>query len=340
MNFEKFKNVKTKPCDITLNEKYAKKLAHLPQSRNIGRILAAVGTVAAAVTIVVVVGVWALIGRGIRGTEQNAVYIVEGSYAEIPVSDELNAKLNMDLFGKYDVFCFREFDKNNPLSVQEILQLNKYAKNALTAHDPVTHGAYTSSANGNLAYVTGKELNEYAKNMFGITPADENAIYGCEIELGDVDYAGAKVKKISTEDLSDGTKKIRIEYNDFTKLRVLEYVGYDLFTPIRFTAFYKDDTELTKSYFDQKIYKALCDELDACDYIESYLLYIPEPPKEYNGGKCSAKIVVTPTFTDGMVHSVLGSMRQYDNKTELAFSCDFETAQDGKLELIKADEGC
>lgn len=330
MNIKDFKNVTTKPCDIDLDKDYLEKLSQLPKTAPRRHTLEIVSTVASAVLIVLAVSLWAIIGRGVRS---DAVKIVAGSYTEIPITDELNAELNLNLFGKYDVFCFREFDQKNPLSVHEILQINRYAENAMSAHDPVTHGAYTTSANGDLAYLTGKEINEYAKNMFGITPADEGATYGCSVELGEVDYAGAKVDKITTEDLTDGTKKIRIEYNMMLKPRVVEYIGYDLFTPICFTAFYRDDTELSKDYADEKIYKVLCDELDATEYIESYLLYISEAPTQTEDGY-SANIMLTPTFTDGQPHSVLGTVNEYENGKTATLTLKFENTENG-LKLIK-----
>ncbi len=331
MNLKEFKNVTTKPCDIEFDKNYLEKLSQLPKTAPKRHTFEIISTVAAAVLIVVAVGIWAIIGRGIRA---NTVDVVGGSYTEVPVTDELNAKLNMELFGKYDVFCFREFDEKNPLSEHELLQINRYAKNAITVNDPVTHSEYTTNANGEVAYVTGKMINDYAEKMFGITPAHDFAIYGCVIELGDVDYAGAKVDKISTEDLSDGTKKIRIEYNDFTRLRVLEYIGTDLFTPIRFTAFYRDDTELLKDYADVEIYKVLCNELDNDKNIESYLLYISEAPTKTKQGY-SAKIILDYSFTDGKPHSILGSINEYKDKQTAEIVCEFKKTQDGHLKLIK-----
>ncbi len=315
MNLKNFKNVTTKPSNIEFDKNYLEKLSRLPKSAPKRHTLEIISTIAAAIVIVTAVSLWALIGRGVRG---ESVSVVAGSYAEIPVTNELNAKLNTDLFGKYDVFCFREFDNKNPLSVHEILQINRYAENGIKT------ALYDRA--------TGEEINEYAKAMFGFSPADKNAIYGCEVELGNVDFAGAAVGKISTEDLSDGTKKIRIEYTDFYSC-VLEYVGYDLFSPIRFTAFYKEDTELSKDYADVKIYKVLCDELEADQNIESYLLYIAEAPSKTEDGYC-AKVMLDYSFADGKPHSILGSIEEYKDKQTAELILFFKTTKDG-LQLIK-----
>ncbi len=317
MNIKDFKNVTTKPCDIEFDEKYLKKLSQLPKTSPKRHTIEIISTIAAAVLIVVAVSLWALIGRGVR---ESGVQVVAGSYAETEVTSELNAQLNMDLFGKYDVFCFREFDEKNPLSVHELLQINRYAENAFYK--------------GTEGYVTGKMINDYAKKMFGISPAHDFAIYGCVTELGDVDYAGAKTTKITTEDLTDGTKKIHIEYTEFIHKYVLEYVGYDLFSPIRFTAFYKDDTELSKTYADAQIYKVLCSELDADPNIESYLLYLPEAPTETDDGY-SAKIILPDySFADGKPHSILGRIEEFKPHQTAELTLNFKKTEDG-LQLIK-----
>ncbi len=332
MKLSDLKNIKPKPINISADDKYVDYLYNLPQSKPKKQLWTVAGTVAAAVVVVLAVSIWSTIGRGIRA---DAVQVVEGSYKEIEPTKELNIKLNNEIFLKYDVFCFREFDENNPLSVHEILQLNRFAENAMTASDTATHGEYITNANGELAYLTGKEINEYAKKMFGTTPADKDAVYGCAVELGDVDYAGALIDKIkiSTVDLTDGTKKIRMEYTDFAHLNVLEYIGTDLLSPIRFVAYYKDDTKLSKDYADSKIYKLLCDELDACDYIENYFLYLPEPPVKTDDGY-SAKVILEYSFTDGRPHEILGSNTKYKDKQTLETVYNFKNTKNG-LELIK-----
>ena len=314
MNFKKFKNVTTKPCEIEFDKDYLEKLSSLPKSTPKRHTLEIISTVAAAIVIVAAVSLWALIGRGVR---QEPISVVAGSYTEIEVDAELNAKLNTDLFYKYDVFCFREFDRQNPLSVHEILQLNRYAENGIKTTEN---------------FVTGKMINEYAKRMFGISPADENTVYGCVTELGDVEYGGASISKISCEDLSDGTKKFRIEYTNFY-FSVLEYVGYDLFSPICFTAFYKEDTELLKDYADVEIYKELCAELDCDKNVKNYLLYICEPPAKTADGY-SANVILDYKFTDGKNHSLLGSIEEYKDAQTAELLLFFKNTKDG-LKLIK-----
>lgn len=77
MSFDKFKNIKPMRADITsFDAEYLKSVAALTDPKPKKSILPIIGTVAAAVLVIVGVSAWALIGRGVRGTEQDDEIIV------------------------------------------------------------------------------------------------------------------------------------------------------------------------------------------------------------------------------------------------------------------------
>ena len=66
MNFEKFKDIDMPDIKVNPDFKYLEKLNELPKQKRIGKVLSVMGTVAAAVLIVLAVGLWAIIGRGVQ----------------------------------------------------------------------------------------------------------------------------------------------------------------------------------------------------------------------------------------------------------------------------------
>jgi len=314
-----FKNVTTKPCEIEFDEKYLEAISKLPKERPHRRTLEIISTVAAAVVIIAAVSMWAIIGRGVRGNNVPAATPAE--YAEIELTDEVYIGITNDVINKHDVLCFKEFNEQNPLSVHEILQINRYASNGIKINE---------------SYMTGKMLNDYAQKLFGTRPADDFALYGCMIELGDVDFAGAEINRVLTLPRDDGTVAVRVEFTEGVSQRLLEYVGTDIYTPTKFTAYYEDGTELAKDYADVEVYKTLCAELDADKNVESYILYLPEAPTKTDVGYSARVMLLDYAFDDGKPHSILGLAEKFKPHQTAELTLDFKKTENG-LELIKED---
>ena len=73
MNFDKFKDIDMPDVQVNPDFEYVNKLNKLPKEPQKSKVLSIIGTIAAAVVIVAAVSVWALIGRGIRGTDKPTV---------------------------------------------------------------------------------------------------------------------------------------------------------------------------------------------------------------------------------------------------------------------------
>ena len=122
MKLDRFKELKPTEhqFDVTDSE-YVKKLNTLSKRKNKTQVLSIVGTIAAAVAIVLVVGIWAIIGRGVRGNNVPATSPTD--YVEIELIDDVYISLINDVIYKYDVLCFKDFNEQYPLSVHEILRV-------------------------------------------------------------------------------------------------------------------------------------------------------------------------------------------------------------------------
>ena len=176
-------------------------------------------------------------------------------------------------------------------------------------------------------------INDYAQKMFGTSPADEFALYGCEIGVGVADYYGVEIQKAYKSVAQDKSVYVTLEYFDGQNNKVVKYVGTDIYTPTKFLARYTNGSELFKDYADEKIYRVLCDELDADENVESYILYLPDAPiKTDDGYKTSA--VIDYSFADGKPHTLLGSLKTYKDKQTLEFECAFKVT-DGKFTLLR-----
>ena len=85
MNLDKFKSIQTK-IDIDTDADYSKLIASLPEKKSKKPVLTVIGTVAAALLLVVGVTVWALVGRGVRN----------GGKAPITPADESQSQNNKE----------------------------------------------------------------------------------------------------------------------------------------------------------------------------------------------------------------------------------------------------
>lgn len=77
MNFDSIKNTKPQKIEIENGDNdYAKYIGALPTHRNVGKAFTIIGTVAAALLIVIGVSVWAIIGSGVRGTPPEDTVVI------------------------------------------------------------------------------------------------------------------------------------------------------------------------------------------------------------------------------------------------------------------------
>ena len=110
MSLDKFKSIKTK-IEIQTDAEYSKSLTELPEKRIKKPILATLSTVAAVMLIAVAVGMWALIGRGVRNNGNLKVPASEAqTYA---ITDEIKLQLE-NLYRNYSIVLLDAFDEKHP----------------------------------------------------------------------------------------------------------------------------------------------------------------------------------------------------------------------------------
>ena len=118
MSLDKFKSIKTK-IEIQTDAEYSKSLTELPEKRIKKPILATLSTVAAVMLIAVAVGMWALIGRGVRNNGNLKVPASEAqTYA---ITDEIKLQLE-NLYRNYSIVLLDDFDEKHPLTVEQVLK--------------------------------------------------------------------------------------------------------------------------------------------------------------------------------------------------------------------------
>ncbi len=193
MNFDKFKNVL--PQKIQLKSDDAEYLKHLdglkePKHSNALRI---VGTIAAAVVIVLAVSLWALIGRGVRGAGEPIVsppategaQIIPESFKEYELTGELLYKIENAVLKPYNFTYIPLFNDKDPLSELKISEYYYILK-------PTA------------------EINEFAKDLFNFEgklhydPKDQLALIVYEPKY--------KIQSIGECTLTNGQKMITISY--------------------------------------------------------------------------------------------------------------------------------
>ena len=80
MIFERIKAIKPQKFDVKNgDDAYAEYIGKLPTHAHAGNLFAIIGTVAAAVTVVIGVSLWAIIGSGVRGTPQDDPVVIAPS---------------------------------------------------------------------------------------------------------------------------------------------------------------------------------------------------------------------------------------------------------------------
>ncbi len=214
MNFDKFKSVLPKHTKITTDDaNYIEHLNSLKEPRP-NETLKIISTIAAAVVIVLAVGLWALIGRGIRGTGTHDPIIsppaAEGVGAREQLSFfiestkeyELTGKVLYDfenaVFERYKFAYIPIFTETEPLTELKIAEY---------------HYILNSSA----------EINEFAKDLFefegkfGDITEDIPALIGVDVEY--------KIQSIAEHTLSSGHRIISIVYTMDGYQYTLDYIA-------------------------------------------------------------------------------------------------------------------
>lgn len=167
MSLDKFKSIKTK-IEIQTDAEYSKSLTELPEKRIKKPILATLSTVAAVMLIAVAVGMWALIGRGVRNNGNLKVPASEAqTYA---ITDEIKTQLK-DLYMHHMLFYMDDFDKDDPLTADEIV-------------------TYLTDINHDIIYesLTREEFAQFAKDTFNYDITIPEDIDNVIPSINDVDY--------------------------------------------------------------------------------------------------------------------------------------------------------
>lgn len=121
MNFDKFKSIKPKRMSPPKNDNgYSQKLLDLKPRQKNEKIIPILSTCAAAAVIITVVGVWALIGRGIQigdVTDTPATSDTPQQSTQSLIKDEsittLQREAFFDMFAKYKINGMPEFSEGN-----------------------------------------------------------------------------------------------------------------------------------------------------------------------------------------------------------------------------------
>ncbi len=149
MSFDKFKNIKT-TVSIETDANYSKTLASLPESKNKGSVIKIVLSVAAAFMLVAAVSLWMLIGGAIRNQGEHIAGTPDNDGDAYPMTEELKTDL-IFLYHERYLVILPEFDNDNPLTVEQVLNYCEF-----------TGAAYDADLT-----LTREEFSEYAKNTFG-----------------------------------------------------------------------------------------------------------------------------------------------------------------------------
>jgi len=218
VNFDRFKSVLPKKAQIDSKDtEYLQHLNSLKEPKQ-NNVWAAVGTIAAAVAIVAAVTLWALIGRGLRGTDPTPA---------LPATEDFDYIKVTQLSKEYDLT-----EKN----------LEKF-ENALFSHFNITSIPFftpnsTPPADQQIAdyYYTIKtelDLADFAKEYFNIDSDFKDVLPSGDTHTTDADY---KVLAISEVELNDGRRTISVVYE-------MEDYVYTL------TYFASGDTGIEVDYF-------------------------------------------------------------------------------------------
>lgn len=207
MNFDKFKNLKPQPIAKPQGaDTYFEKLDSLKKRPVKNRVLSVTGTVAAAVAIVVIVSVWALLGHGIRYTDSVAPS-ASAQLHERVITDELYHQILSFYHGNY-IFLIRDFDKDNPLTKDELIDYCEVAASDL--RDDLV--------------LSKEELSAFVYDMFR---------YEMDFD-SDIEYDSPFSVNYSLTTVDIVSYSVSDTFNDGTQLAKIDIQGYDGLTTVTF----------------------------------------------------------------------------------------------------------
>lgn len=214
MKLSNLKNIKPKSIKIdNADRSYADYIYNLPDDKPKKQVWAVVGTVAAAILIVLAVSLWAIIGRGVRGTDADTPIIPADENVE--VTEEMQAQFEA-MFGKYSLHSFPSFERGVLPSKEALLEFLDHEQSP-----------YLSDFK-----LTAEEFNAFVFDWFGTEPGYEVNI---EYDLGKVitvDYFPPKLLSFTRSFVDDGTKIVTLTYGDIDNWVVtLSYVPISDFEP-------------------------------------------------------------------------------------------------------------
>ncbi len=215
MKLNSLKNIKPKNIKIdNADSAYADYLYALPENKPKKHIWAAVGTIAAAVAIVAVVALWALIGRGLRGSEPiPAPPATEGQNVEI--TKELEQQFNLMAY-KYVIFALPEFKRGEVPHQSDVIDYIYYFQ--LPAKDDLV--------------VTAAELNDFAYDTFGVKTEYTTGVNYDTHYTVNANWAPLPLLSFTRDTLLDGTPIVTLTYGEKdVSVTTLSYVAKSDFEP-------------------------------------------------------------------------------------------------------------
>ncbi len=275
MNFDKFKSVLPKRADITTDDKeYIEHLNNLKDPRPKRHTLEIISTIAAAILIVLAVGLWAIIGRGIRGTEPVPTPpATEGE--NIKITNEMQQQFNM-MYHKLCLFALPIFKKGENPSQKAVSDYVYYLETDAKSD----------------WIITASELNDLYFDTFGVKSSFTSGINYDEPYSINVSLVERKLLSFSRSTLKDGTPLITLTCGEpDVSVTTLSYVATGDFEPDYFIEHTSEQTVLIKKtekpLEEESVYKvkgALADEL---------LDIVSESTADRDSGICYC----TPTYT-------------------------------------------
>lgn len=235
MNFDRFKNIKLNtvtPKDY--DSDYVKTLNTLPQKPQSKSVLPILGTVAAALVMVIGVSLWAIIGRGVRGTEpKDALGDFPTVTAPAAQGDSTTAEFNnreTEMSPYVDSTKEYELNEENIKAFKKMLEDHYDIVNIpiftetepLKPDDAVNYAKRMNAPN----LYTQEGLNKFTYKMFNVKDmfAEDYITDGFhQIVYNKLDFV-----TIAEHTLTSGHRVFVVVYTvDDSEMRTLEYVAGD-----------------------------------------------------------------------------------------------------------------
>ncbi len=214
MSFDKFKNIKPKAVfQPEGTDGYFEALDSLEYDRPKNKTISIVLTVAAAVAIVLLVSLWAIVGRGIR---QGADVVPGASYdphtvtvTQVQISDELQRKISTVFSNDYFDIFLPEFDKDSPLSNEQLAEFCSWM--------------ISGRAEDNI--ITKEQMSDYVYDIFNIKTEFESDIQSNRMRLLTMDFATYHpIQYMVSEEFDDGTSVAVVALKSGSTVKYIRFV--------------------------------------------------------------------------------------------------------------------